>query len=305
MTMLNPKGLLMDKWHKTPNAVVDKLAGDVLSPNAIVCLIIIIRLTSGMNKPTAKIPNSTFQKKTGIKRRETMAKVIAELTDSGLVFASKSNGAVTEFSINNLCDLWYDVPKLEPVKQSDQYDETVPVLFNSTSTNKPYSPVLINRTGITKTSTFQPYTYKDNLKDNFKDKEKTFCFSKYALSKFNKKPSKRDLEIEEIFNTWLSLTGQSIKLNDKRKSQINARLKSGYTLDQITQAMQFVATSDWHKQSGNVTFELVMRSDEQLDKQLIKCSKPKPNDKLAVNQSWQPNNDGIIRQSTVSLEEMF
>ena len=120
-----------------------------------------------------------------------------------------------------------------------------------------------------------------------------------------KKPSKHDLEIKEIFETWLSLTGQKIKLDAKRKSNINARLENGYSLEQIKQAMSYVANSQWHKENGQVRLELVVRSNEQLDQQLIKATKAQPNNALAVNQNWQNANRKPLVANATSLEDFF
>lgn len=120
-----------------------------------------------------------------------------------------------------------------------------------------------------------------------------------------KKPSKRDLEIKEVFDTWVSLTGQKIKLDAKRKSNINARLENGYSLEQIKQAMSYVANSQWHKANGQVRLELVVRSNEQLDQQLIKANAPTPNNPLAVNQNWQNANRKPLVANATSLEDFF
>ena len=120
-----------------------------------------------------------------------------------------------------------------------------------------------------------------------------------------KKPSKRDLEIKEVFDTWISLTGQKIKFDSKRKSHIKARLDHGYTLDQIKTAMSYVANSQWHKENGQVRLELVVRSNEQLDQQLIKATKAQPNNALAVNQNWQNANRKPLVANATSLEDFF
>ena len=120
-----------------------------------------------------------------------------------------------------------------------------------------------------------------------------------------KKPSKRDLEIKEVFDTWISLTGQKIKLDAKRKSNINARLENGYSLEQIKQAMSYVANSQWHKANGQVRLELVVRSNEQLDQQLIKANAPTPNNPLAVNQNWKNADRKPLVANATSLEDFF
>lgn len=96
-----------------------------------------------------------------------------------------------------------------------------------------------------------------------------------------------------------------IKLDAKRKSHINARLEDGYSLEQIKQAMSYVANSQWHKDNGQVRLELVVRSNEQLDQQLIKATKAQPNNALAVNQNWQNANRKPLVANATSLEDFF
>ncbi len=159
------QGALMRGWFKSPNAVIDDITGDVLSPQASVILTSIIRMTEGIKgREWAQIPHSFFMRKTQAKRRETIAKYLQELIDNELIVTEKSNGKTTKYSVNWRCKYWHEV---EEVEVND--GQSVPVRFNRTSTLYPYIPVRLIRTGSLKTSTFHPYTYKDIIKDNNKD----------------------------------------------------------------------------------------------------------------------------------------
>ena len=195
MSTINKQGVLMGKWFKTPNAMIDDITGDIVSPQAAVILNAILRLTEGVRgRDWAQIPHSLFMRKTQTKRRETIAKYIKELTDNELICLERSNGKVTSYAINWKCNLWYGVPVL-----SEKDGSNVPVRLIRTCTLKPYMAVRLIRTGSLKTCTFHPYTYKDiEIKDNTKDikiapTEKTEV--KAAASKKQKPKQKPDSNV--------------------------------------------------------------------------------------------------------------
>lgn len=299
MTMLNPKGLLMDKWHKTPNSVIDSLVGQVISANAGWIVLTVIRYTDGFGNDSAPIPTGTFMRVLGTDRPKTAYKYIDEAVSSGLINVVKESGKVNVFSINKNCPLWYAVAELKPVAKS------------ATSGEKVNEPVAKSATA---TSGEKRHTYKDNNKEIYIktylyicDQQISNVFINHLVEKPKpvKKPSKRDLEIKEVFDTWISLTDQKIKFDSKRKSHIKARLDHGYTLDQIKTAMSYVANSQWHKENGQVRLELVVRSNEKLDQQLIQATKAQPNNALAVNQNWQNSNRKPLVANATSLEDFF
>lgn len=164
MTMVNKQGVLMDRWFKTPNAVVDDITGDVISPQAATILNSIIRFTEGMQgREWAQIPHAFFMRKTRAKRRETIGKYIKELTDQDLVRVQKSNGKTTSYAINWKSPLWYQTSSVEVKTSTDE-----PYRLKRTSTDEVKEPVRLNRTAFAETSTDEPYTYKDS-KDINKD----------------------------------------------------------------------------------------------------------------------------------------
>ena len=311
MTMLNPKGLLMDKWHKTPNSVIDSLVGQVISANAGWIVLTVIRYTDGFGSESAPIPTGTFMRVLGTKRKPTAYQYIDEAVASGLINVVKETGKVNVFSLNKKCPLWYAVAEIKETKPVSENDTTKPVSDNDTSNGNVNGVVAES---VTATSSENRYSYKDNNKEIYIKKyiyiseqqiSNVFINRLVEKPKPVKKPSKRDLEIKEVFDTWVSLTGQKIKLDAKRKSNINARLENGYSLEQIKQAMSYVANSQWHKANGQVRLELVVRSNEQLDQQLIKANAPTPNNPLAVNQNWKNADRKPLVANATSLEDFF
>lgn len=127
-----------------------------------------------------------------------------------------------------------------------------------------------------------------------------------------KQKTERELLVMDLFKKWNELSGQSIRPLEKRLSHINARLEDGFTVEQIIEAMTFVATDDWHVKEGFNTIELVIRSTDQLEKKLLKAQSlvkkkayDRANDKLAVNQHWAGANKSNIVAANTNIEDMF
>ena len=76
---------------------------------------------------------------------------------------------------------------------------------------------------------------------------------------------------EEIFNTWIQVMAKSrAKLTPNRKAKIKARLKEGYTRDDIELAIMGCRASGFHMgdNPGRVKYndiELICRSGEKLE----------------------------------------
>ena len=296
MTIFNKQGVLMERWFKTPNAMVDDITGDLISTQAAAILTSILRLTEGVNgREWAQIPHSFFMRKTQAKRRETIAKYIKELTDQKLIKVERILGTATKYAINWACSLWYSVAELKT-----KTGQSVPVRLIRTCTLDPYGVVRFIRTGQLKTCTFHPYTYKDKLlKDNIKEIPK-------AIPSAKAKKQQADLDrktlVNDLFAKWLELSGQRITASKPRLSHINARLDDDFSADDIIEAMTYVATDPWHLEKGHNKIELAVRSTDQLESKLIsaraaakkttasksgaKHSKPLAHDPLAVNRNW-------------------
>lgn len=185
----------MKGWFKSPNAMLDDITGDVISPQAAVILQSIIRFTEGMKgRDWAQIPHSFFMRKTQTKRRETIAKYLSELIDNELIITKKENGKTTSYSINWQCHYWFNTVKPEIIEVKTSTNK--PVRFNRTSTLQPLSPVRLIRTGLLETSTFHPYAYKDTMKDSNKDIYNATKKKEVALPEKQKRKRKHDIPSE-------------------------------------------------------------------------------------------------------------
>lgn len=246
MSTINKQGVLMGRWFKTPNAMIDDITGDIVSPQAAVILNAILRLTEGVRgRDWAQIPHSLFMRKTQTKRRETIAKYIKELTDNELICIERSNGKVTSYAINWKCNLWYGVPVV-----SEKDGSNVPVRLIRTCTLQPYMAVRLIRTGSLKTCTFHPYTYKDiKIKDNTKDikiapTEKTEV--KAAASKKKKPDSNVTTSVTKPDDLDPQIWGDLLALRKRKKAPLSPtawkmaenaiiaiQKQTGHNIDQI------------------------------------------------------------------------
>lgn len=300
MTMLNKQGVLMDKWFKSPNAIIDDITGDVVSPQAAIILYSIMRLTEGVRgRNWASIPHSFFMRKTRTKRRETISKYIDELIDNELINVKKSNGKVTEYAVNWRSKLWYAIPELEQKTTSSE-----PVRFNSTSTVYPYIPVRFIRTGSWKTSTFHPYTYKDILtKDNSKDIKKA-SDGKTTPKEKPKTPVKKPKTLNIPFDTFWDL--YDYKSTNKKTAQTKWKNLTNQqrqaVIDHLPAYIQSTPDKKYRKHpSSYLTQE---HWNTPIDKPTAKKI-DRTTDKLAVNQNWAGANKSNIVESNTTLEEMM
>ena len=60
MTMNRDTDLLMNKWHKTPNAVIDSIVGTHITASAGWIVMTVIRHTDGFGRDSTAIPTSVF-----------------------------------------------------------------------------------------------------------------------------------------------------------------------------------------------------------------------------------------------------
>lgn len=300
MTMLNKQGVLMDKWFKSPNAIIDDITGDIVSPQAAIILCSIMRLTEGVRgRDWASIPHSFFMRKTRTKRRETIGKYIDELVDNGLINVNKSNGKVTEYAVNWRSKLWYSMPDLEQKTAS-----TVPVRLISTSTFHPYIPVRFIRTGSWETSTFHPYTYKDILtKDNNKDIKKV-SDEKTTSQEKPKPPVKKTKELNIPFDAFWDLYDH--KSTNKKTAQTKWKNLTNQqrqaVIDHLPAYIQSTPDKTYRKHPSTYL------TQEHWNTPIAKPTANKidrTTDKLAVNQNWEGANKSNIVESNTTLEEMM
>ena len=79
-------------------------------------------------------------------------------------------------------------------------------------------------------------------------------------------------QVKEVFDHWITTMGKTsqAKLTDMRKKCVEARLKEGYTVDQIKQAIEGCAKSPHHmgqNDSGTVydDLTLICRSGDKVE----------------------------------------
>ena len=105
------EGLYQSQWHRSPNAVIDRISGLVLSPSAVMVLMTVVRYTAGMGgKQSAAIPTEVFKRVLGTNREKTAYAYVKEAVDSGLVQVIKKQGCVSVYSINQDSNLWHLSP---------------------------------------------------------------------------------------------------------------------------------------------------------------------------------------------------
>lgn len=165
MTQKAIQGLTMSNWHKCPNALVDRLMGEVLSPNATCVVLTIWRLTEGVReRHQAAIPTETFMRVTKTNRKNTAYNYVKEALETGLVTVKKEKGKVNIYSINKDCPLWYS---------DEVVAESVPTTESDTSSDKCHMVVAESDPSLDESSGGKRHTYKDIVtKDNIKEKKK-------------------------------------------------------------------------------------------------------------------------------------
>ena len=77
----------------------------------------------------------------------------------------------------------------------------------------------------------------------------------------------------ELFRYWIQATGRNenqLKLSRERRSRVRARLRDGYSVEQIKRAIDGYAASSWHNGDNPAgkrydTFDLIVRSGEKIE----------------------------------------
>lgn len=166
----------MSNWHKCPNALVDKIMGEVLSPNATCVVLTIWRLTEGVReRHQAAIPTETFMRVTGTNRKKTAYQYVNEALDSGLILAKKERGKVNVYSINKDCPLWYSdevgAESATTLQEKEVGAETASSGDNCHIVGAESDPSSDESSG-GKRHTYKDIVIKDNIKEKKKEKSK-------------------------------------------------------------------------------------------------------------------------------------
>ena len=155
--------------------------------------------------------------------------------------------------------------------QNQSHETVLPA--KGTSTVKGDGTSTVKRDG---TSTVKRDSYKETIKENLKDN--TSC----------------------VFEFWKTTFGKTdqVKLSKKRESKIQARLKSGYTIEDLKTAILGCSLSDYHIQNGFTDIELICREPEKTDAFIAKYKKLNPQ---ATEQKPQAQTRVITRDQLEDL----
>ena len=191
------QGLTMSNWHKCPNALVDRLMGEVLSPNATCVVLTIWRLTEGVReRHQAAIPTETFMRVTGTNRKKTAYQYVNEALDSGLISVQKERGKVSIYSINKDCPLWYSdevgAESATTLQEKEVVAESASSGDNRHIVGAESDPSLEESSG-GKRHTYKDIVTKDNIKEKKKEKPKPkFDALTYLIPSFIKQENWND-----------------------------------------------------------------------------------------------------------------
>ncbi len=116
----------------------------------------------------------------------------------------------------------------------------------------------------------------NNLTIQSKETSRSLTESTTQNTTEKKKPQTKffETEVQEVFDHWLDKTApyfkQSPRFTATRKKKVIARLESGYSVDNIKQAIDYVTSSPFHTGKNDtgklhIDLELICRSDEKLE----------------------------------------
>ena len=140
---------VMTNYTKMPNTIIDDCVMAGISDKAFKCLMFIMRQTVGFNRTSHTIATTQFQKYCGIKKDETVAKVVRELEQCKLITVERKTGCLNSYTLT-----------------INQYHETVLTPSKgATPTKGGYTPP--TKGGYTTPT--KGGSIKETLKENFKE----------------------------------------------------------------------------------------------------------------------------------------
>lgn len=149
---------VMTNYTKVPNTIIDDSIMAGVSDKAFKCLVFIVRQTVGFNRTSHTIATTQFQKYCGIKKDETVAKVIRELEQCKLITVERKTGCLNSYTLT-----------------LNQYHETVlPPSKGTTPMKEGYTtPTEQGYTTPMKRGSIKE-TPKENIKESSSNSEKPF-----------------------------------------------------------------------------------------------------------------------------------
>lgn len=243
------------------------------------CLQFIWAKTGGWKNLSDTISYSQFRDDkrygTGLSTK-TIQRSVEKLADMGVISVVPSFNNMHEFTLN--------IPKIKELVEA-QAKSICPSLKKPSQVNLSTSQDNLSTSQVNlsyKHGQFvlhtRPFTQDYYIRLNTLKEEGVNCEKIY-----------QDSLAKTLLEKWCELSGRSERLTEKRKGHFRARLSDGFTVSQIIEAMQFVATDTWHVSKGFNSIDLVIRSTEQLEKKLNQATanKSRLGDKLAVNSNWE------------------
>lgn len=301
---------MKSNWHRTPNVLVDKLMGVVLSPPAACVVLTVWRLTNGIReRHEASIPTEKFMRVTKTNRKKTAYQHVNEAVKTGLINVKKEQGKVNVYSINKDCPLWYN---------AEVVAEIVPSTKSATGVDNSTHVEAESATDSAESRGENSHTYKDNLiKDRSKDietEEQDETTNEKPLVDNKPKVNSETQKANFLIDFWNDNHGKGVSANVNPAvwvSTVKARLRK-FNEEQIKIAMLSVINSHWHQQNNQVVIKNAIDSDKRCDQAISKSTQiavakivDRSMDKLAVNNQWEGHNGSNIIAANTTVEDIL
>lgn len=217
---------VMTNYTKMPNSIIDDRIMARISDKAFKCLMFVMRQTMGFNRASHTIATTQFQKYCGIKKEETVAKVIRELEQCKLITVERKAGCLSTYSLT-----------------LNQYHETGLPPSNGTTPIK----------GGYTTPVEQGYTtpakggsIKETLKENIKEIHTLLDSPKNSVDEILNlwKPNLHSL------NSWLQRAGEKPLTQDEMENillEVNAHYERHIRSDAVSDSKMYSNFVKWVK----------------------------------------------------------
>lgn len=266
-------------YSRLPNLLIDTEIMADLNDKAFKCLVFILRQTLGFGRSTHTISISQFQKYCGIKKRDTVISCIQALEECGVINVCRKLGVISSYTLT-----------------LDQYRKTGLVPTKGTSTTKRYKGGHGNGDGTStakgdETSPIKRDTNKENIKENFKEKDnKKFTAQNRPLNFVEYHPEDSDfISFKDLCKKYPA----QVDFQDQARTNF-----PNHSVDRIYKNLETMA--QWSLDKGKhtpqkwmsiwlTTFMKNLKTDaeEQAFQQRKAKQSQKPKTNLDVNAAWE------------------
>jgi len=102
------------------------------------------------------------------------------------------------------------------------------------------------------------------------------------------KDSDRGPDVTTVLEHWRSARGTNVMITDARKRTVIARLREGYTVDQLCRACDQMMQSEFHRAGGFLDVDYFAGDAAKVDRWLAKTSQSQVNDEeTAIRQQME------------------